>query len=1323
MSRNRPALASHATVMAALLAAVAAASLACSTPDEPLAPPIVDPDRSVTDPDRGAADPDLGAIAPGDPAPQAQMQPKQGTSLANLAAVIQPIPRDQARAQAAPFELTASDGTGLRLRSVDAKVIVDGPLAFTELHLIFDNPQPRQIEGRFSLTLPPGAAVSRFAMKTQGRWMEGEMVARHRAQRIYEDYLHKRQDPALLEVDAGNRFRARVFPIPARGRKHLIVSWSQERTDPKTAYRLPLVGLPTLDLLRVRAWLYGAAGGPRLVQLDRRDLQPAVDLELYPSAIGPAVQGFRSGRVAMARVTASRSTKPAQHDEAWLLVDTSASTTRYQGATLALLPKMGRTLAAAGVSRVVVVAFDQETKVVWRGAPDALGDCVPALRQRGAMGASDLDHALASLAELGDDTLAKRLVLVTDGVITAGAREPDALRERLRVLARRGVRRVDAVSLAAARDEPLLTTLVQGQVEEDGVFIRPGRDGADLARLARRTLAPVQVVVPGAAWVWPQTLRGLQAGQSALVWAELPENAAFEVQLSGGMTGVQRPQTRPALAPLLERAWVQARIAMLSAAHMGDATEARARLKEKAVALSLRHRVLSPWTAFLVLENERELRRYGIDRTRSADILAVSATGQAVRLSRQALHHDDRSGLRGDRDLHRDPDLDPDSKVAEDPKSESRMDRDTPSRREERGRQPDLEATASPRRPGPRAATTDAEESAGDHAKGQAKGQAKAAANKDVVEALAGARAVDEREPTEDLPATSRGQGGFAPSGRSVPSAQRDLRDRLAPTDRLAKRGGGEDDDGPSSTSRPEPRAPRPPIGRDAAAGLGDGGFGLRGEASGGGGASGGAASSGDGAARVGRIHGLGHIDAGSGRGRRSALGRRPWFDGGPIVVRTTSLRIVGPLAKAVVERGLRARTSTFQACVARELRYGRIQPRGWMRFTVWVGADGGVNEVDNTRSTFNHAPNVGSCMMRQLRRLRFPPRNLGSTLTWTLTVTPGLPSRPGWQPPHTAHRPPARIHRGSRELAAARHKAADHKAMTGRMRDLQRLLDRKQPRLARDLARRWAADKPDDVLAWVALGRALHASGHDAAAARAWGSILDLHPSRADLRRFAGNLLEQVVPGRALALDTYREATRQRPDHPSGHVQLALAQARMGDMLGGLSSLRIGLDAHRRHGRDRRGVDKTIRRLMQVLAGAWLTQHPKDTDRITQAAGWVVPDSRAVGLLLLTWETDANDVDLHVFGRDASHAFFSRKVGAAGRLTADVTKGYGPELFESRDTRSRRVLVHYYRRGPMGWGLGRVLRVNHDGRGGVRISGRPFVAMRDHAWVDAGTL
>src|SRR5215467_7216092 len=129
---------------------------------------------------------------------------------------------------APPVTLTASDGTGLGLTELAARAVLEGPLAFTEMRLVFANQQPRTLEGTFKIRLPQGASISRFAMRVGDAWQEGEIVERQRARAAYEDFLHRKQDPALLEQSSGNEFSARVFPIPASGTKEILVSYAQE---------------------------------------------------------------------------------------------------------------------------------------------------------------------------------------------------------------------------------------------------------------------------------------------------------------------------------------------------------------------------------------------------------------------------------------------------------------------------------------------------------------------------------------------------------------------------------------------------------------------------------------------------------------------------------------------------------------------------------------------------------------------------------------------------------------------------------------------------------------------------------------------------------------------------------------------------------------------------------------------------------------------------------------------------------------------------------------------------------------------------------------
>ena len=112
----------------------------------------------------------------------------------------------------------------------------------------------------------------------------------------------------------------------------------------------------------------------------------------------------------------------------------------------------------------------------------------------------------------------------------------------------------------------------------------------------------------------------------------------------------------------------------------------------------------------------------------------------------------------------------------------------------------------------------------------------------------------------------------------------------------------------------------------------------------------------------------------------------------------------------------------------------------------------------------------------------------------------------------------------------------------------------------------------------------------------------------------------------------------------------------------------------------------------------------------------------------VLVWETDSNDVDFHIRDAKGGHAYYRQKeLPSGGSLYADVTTGYGPECFMIPLPPAKRsgpytLQAHYYSRGPMGYGMGKLEIIEHDGKGGLTFEERPFVVMRDRAFVDLGS-
>jgi tetratricopeptide (TPR) repeat protein len=262
-------------------------------------------------------------------------------------------------------------------------------------------------------------------------------------------------------------------------------------------------------------------------------------------------------------------------------------------------------------------------------------------------------------------------------------------------------------------------------------------------------------------------------------------------------------------------------------------------------------------------------------------------------------------------------------------------------------------------------------------------------------------------------------------------------------------------------------------------------------------------------------------------------------------------------------------------------------------------------------------------------------------------------------------------------------------------------------------------------VLAMVALGDAYAAAGDLPAAARAYGSLIDLYPARTDIRRMAGARLEALDDvGLLLAQDSYRRAVAQRPDHPSGYRLLAWVLVKRGELAEAFDVLERSLD--REYPEDRYlGVKTVLRQDLGIVAAMWIAREPAREAELRERleARYTRVNNRHSLRFVLNWESDANDVDLHVWDDDGGHAFYSNKsLASGGELVADVTTGYGPEAFVIDGRKSGfpyRLMAHYYSRGAMGYGMGKLQVLEHDGHGNVAFSEHPFVVMKDDAWVD----
>jgi hypothetical protein len=554
-------------------------------------------------------------------APQSSPQTTTASSVpVPLTAATQEIAKQQIAHEdiQPPWTLTASDGSGLLLSRVEAKAVMEGPLAYTELHLYFSNQENRIREGTFQITLPQGAAVSRFAMETNGQWMEAEVVEKQLARRAYDDFLHRRQDPALLEKAAGNQFTAKVFPIPANGEKHIVISYSQEL--PGTQYQLPLRGLPKTERVDVSLAMMGSDGKRTEQGIHERNWQP--DKDFVSNGTGVNAQAVRAGNlVAMQVPLGTWIVEQQAPTGVTLLVDTSASRSLGYASYVKSIQRVVADMAKqyGETMPVQIVAFDQDAETIYSGAAGQFTN-TQKLMERGAAGASDLSQALAWV---GKHSPLQRVVVVTDGVITAGEEGAD-LQKDVKALAQNKVDRIDFVLAGGLRDDKAMASLVRTGLPHAGTVLDLDNDLVAKA-IGEAVMLDVAIDVPGASWVYPRSIPTARAGTHAMVYARMKQPAqTVEVRVN---SGANRVNVLAGTDPLVERAVASAEISEMESALAlskgDDAKTLRDRIAKKSVA----SRVISSQTSMLVLESDSDYARYGIDRKALADVLVIGQAG------------------------------------------------------------------------------------------------------------------------------------------------------------------------------------------------------------------------------------------------------------------------------------------------------------------------------------------------------------------------------------------------------------------------------------------------------------------------------------------------------------------------------------------------------------------------------------------------------------------------------------------------------------------------------------------------------------------------
>lgn len=161
------------------------------------------------------------------------------------------------------------------------KVRIAGNVARTEIDEQFTNDTNDELEGIYRFPLPHGAQIERLALEVDGKLVDGEFIDKAKAAAIWRGAIQNAapqapkpkeelvwvpgpwHDPALLEWARGGRFELKIFPIPKKGSRRVVIAYT-ETVAPVSGVRRYVYPLPqgsssklTIDDFSVDAQVLG----------------------------------------------------------------------------------------------------------------------------------------------------------------------------------------------------------------------------------------------------------------------------------------------------------------------------------------------------------------------------------------------------------------------------------------------------------------------------------------------------------------------------------------------------------------------------------------------------------------------------------------------------------------------------------------------------------------------------------------------------------------------------------------------------------------------------------------------------------------------------------------------------------------------------------------------------------------------------------------------------------------------------------------------------------------------------------------------------------
>ena len=537
----------------------------------------------------------------------------------------------------------------LTIRYHHVQVKIKDQVATTRVDQVFLNEGRQAAEGQYVFPLPPGAVVDKFTMWIDGKPQEGKVLAAEEARAIYEDYVRREQDPALLEYIGRDAVQVSIFPIPPGEERRIELEYSQLLTleDGLMHYRYPLnterfsarpleqvtvqVEIESKDALRA---LYSATHQNELIieregehkailSYEATNIYPERDFELYASfgsdEIGANLLSYQQGQedgfflLMLSPDLATDNSKIIPKD-ILVVLDTSGSMEgdKLSQAKEALRYVLGHLNPQ---DRFNVISFSSNV----RPYADELRASEESERaaewvgRLGALGGTNIYLALSEALRQVDPERTTVLVFLTDGLPTEGITTEETLLTTLQQESSESVR-IFPFGVGYDVNTRLLDRLAE---EHRGrpAYVKPDeRIDEKVSKFYARVQSPLLTDIKldfGAVRtydLYPQPLPDIYAGTQLLLTGRYEGDGSQPITLTGRVAGETKEyhykvdfaaQSGPDFIP---RLWAARKIGhLLTQIRLhGENQE----WIDSVMTLSLRYGIITPYTSFLVEEED-----------------------------------------------------------------------------------------------------------------------------------------------------------------------------------------------------------------------------------------------------------------------------------------------------------------------------------------------------------------------------------------------------------------------------------------------------------------------------------------------------------------------------------------------------------------------------------------------------------------------------------------------------------------------------------------------------------------------------------------------